>query len=185
MKGEWVPAMVEEARKYGLRVTGHVPAFSTANQMTVAGYDELTHINQVVLGWVLEKDEYVRTLLRVTAMKRLQDLDMDDPRINETITAMLENNVAIDPTLAIFELFFNGRNGVPNPAIIALLAAALLATTSTLVLAKDSSYTYGTVWEAHGIKVKSGQFENYMDHLAAGWKQSYEMGKEEGYVVDY
>lgn len=66
-----------------------------------------------------------------------------------------------------------------------LLAAALLATTSTLVLAKDSSYTYGTVWEAHGIKVKSGQFENYMDHLAAGWKDSYEMGKEEGYVVNY
>ena len=65
------------------------------------------------------------------------------------------------------------------------LAAALLATTSTLVLAKDSSYSHGTVWEAHGIEVMSGQFENYMDHLAAGWKESYEMGKEEGYVVDY
>ncbi|MFQ3191714.1 MAG: imidazolonepropionase-like amidohydrolase [Paraglaciecola sp.] len=122
MKGEWVPAMVEEARKNGLRVTGHVPAFSTANQMIEAGYDELTHINQVVLGWVLEKDEDPRTLLRVTAMKRLQDLDMDDPRINETITAMLENNVAIDPTLAIFELFFNGRNGVPNPAMADFVA---------------------------------------------------------------
>jgi hypothetical protein len=66
-----------------------------------------------------------------------------------------------------------------------LFAAALLATTPTLVLAKDSRYTYGTVRETHGIKVKSGQFKNYMDHLAAGWKQSYEMGKEEGYVVDY
>ena len=122
MKGEWVPAMVEEARKNGLRVTGHVPAFSTANQMIAAGYDELTHINQVVLGWVLKKHEDPRTLLRVTAMKRLQDLDMDDPRINETITAMLENNVAIDPTLAIFELFFNGRNGVPNPAMADFVA---------------------------------------------------------------
>ncbi len=66
-----------------------------------------------------------------------------------------------------------------------LLTAALLTSTSSVVLANDSSYSYGTVWEAHGIKVKSGQFENYMDHLAAGWKQSYEMGKDEGYVVDY
>ena len=122
MKGEWVPAMVEEAHKHGLRVTGHVPAFSTANQMIAAGYDELTHINQVVLGWVLEKDEDPRTLLRVTAMKRLQDLDLNDPRINQTITAMLENNVAIDPTLAIFELFFNGRNGMPNPAMADFVA---------------------------------------------------------------
>ena len=117
MKGEWVPAMVEEAEKQGLRVSGHVPAFSTANEMIAAGYDELTHINQVVLGWVLEEDEDPRTLLRVTAMKRLQDLDLDDPKIDETIQAMVENNVAIDPTLTIFELFFNGRNGEENPAM--------------------------------------------------------------------
>jgi len=117
MKGEWVRAMVEEAEKQGLRVSGHVPAFSTANEMIAAGYDELTHINQVVLGWVLEEDEDPRTLLRVTAMKRLKDLDLDDPKIDETIQAMVENNVAIDPTLTIFELFFNGRNGEENPAM--------------------------------------------------------------------
>lgn len=117
MDGDWVPAMVEEAEKQGLRVSGHVPAFSTANEMIAAGYDELTHINQVVLGWVLEDNEDPRTLLRVTAMKRLQGLDLDDPKIDETIQAMVENNVAIDPTLTIFELFFNGRNGEENPAM--------------------------------------------------------------------
>lgn len=37
--------MVEETHKHGLLVTDHVPAFSTANQMIVAGYDVLTHIN--------------------------------------------------------------------------------------------------------------------------------------------
>lgn len=117
MKGEWVPAMVEEAHKQGMRVTGHVPAFSTANEMIAAGYDEMTHINQIVLGWVLEEGEDPRTLLRVTAMKRLKDLDLDNPKIDETIQAMVDNNVAIDPTLTIFELFFNGRNGEMNPAM--------------------------------------------------------------------
>ncbi len=66
-----------------------------------------------------------------------------------------------------------------------LLTLSLFVLASTNVFAKDSSYTYGTVWEAHGIKVKSGQFENYMDHLASVWKESYELGKAEGYVVDY
>ena len=43
-------------------------AFSRANAMIEAGYDELTHINQVMLGWVLEADEDTRTLLRLTAL---------------------------------------------------------------------------------------------------------------------
>jgi hypothetical protein len=67
----------------------------------------------------------------------------------------------------------------------AVFAATVLVFASTAALAKDSSYSYGSVWEAHGIKVKSGQFENYMDHLANSWKQSYELGKSEGYVLDY
>lgn len=67
----------------------------------------------------------------------------------------------------------------------ALLTAAFMVTTSVSVIAQESSYTYGTIWEASSIKVKPGQFENYMDHLAGRWKQSYELGKEEGYVVDY
>ena len=45
---------------------------------------------------------------------------------------------------------------------------------STIALAQESSYTYGTVWEAHGIRVLPGQFENYMDHLAGSWKDVYE-----------
>ena len=38
MKGEWVPEMIKEARKLGLKVAGHVPAFSNADQMIEAGY---------------------------------------------------------------------------------------------------------------------------------------------------
>lgn len=67
----------------------------------------------------------------------------------------------------------------------ALIAAIFLATTSFSALAQESSYTYGTVWEASSIKVMPGQFENYMDHLAGAWKDAYEFGKKEGYVVDY
>lgn len=60
---EWAPALIEEAHRLGLRVSGHIPAFTDADAMIAAGYDELTHINQLMLGWVLEEGEDTRTLL--------------------------------------------------------------------------------------------------------------------------
>ena len=118
MKGEWVPAMIEEARKLGLRVAGHVPAFSNANQMIAAGYDEMTHINQVMLGWVLEEGEDTRTLLRLTALKRLPALNIDDDRVQATISAMADNATAIDPTLAIHEALLRSRNGEVQAGVV-------------------------------------------------------------------
>lgn len=67
----------------------------------------------------------------------------------------------------------------------ALIAAAFVASTSITATAQEPSYTYGSVWEAHGIKVMPGQFENYMDHLSSSWKNTNEMAKREGYIIDY
>lgn len=50
MNPAWAPELVEEAHRLGLRVAGHVPAFSNADAMIEAGFDELTHINQIMLG---------------------------------------------------------------------------------------------------------------------------------------
>lgn len=66
-----------------------------------------------------------------------------------------------------------------------LIAAAFLVSTSISATAQEASYSYGTVWEANSIKVHPGQFENYMDHLAGSWKESYDLAIKEGYVVDY
>ncbi len=118
MNPDWVPAMIEEAHANGLKVAGHVPAFSNADAMIAAGYDEMTHINQVMLGWVLEEGEDTRTLLRLTALKRLPSLDEDDPAIAATIDAMAANNVAIDPTLAIHENLLRSRNGTTAPGVV-------------------------------------------------------------------
>ncbi len=111
MRGEWVPAMVEAARANGLKVAGHVPAFSNADAMIAAGYDELTHINQLMLGWVLGPEEDTRTLLRLTALRRLPGLDLDSDAVQSTLAAMVAGGVAIDPTLAIHERLMLSRNG--------------------------------------------------------------------------
>ena len=118
MNPDWVPAMVAEAHANGLKVAGHVPAFSNADAMIAAGYDEMTHINQVMLGWVLDEGEDTRTLLRLTALRRLPALDMDDPKVTATIDAMVAGKVAIDPTLAIHEALLRSRNGAISPGTV-------------------------------------------------------------------
>jgi imidazolonepropionase-like amidohydrolase len=117
MNPAWVPAMVEEAHRLGMRVTGHVPAFASADQMLEAGYDELTHINQFALGWVIGPGEDTRTLFRLTALKRLPTLDLNSAKVQHTIDLMVKGHKTIDPTLGIHEnLVFNQDGKVPPGA---------------------------------------------------------------------
>ncbi|MDC8832234.1 amidohydrolase family protein [Alteromonas gilva] len=118
MNGDWIADIVEEAHRLGLRVAGHVPAFYRADQMIEAGYDELTHINQIMLGWVLEADEDTRTLFRITGMKRFVDLDLSGAKAQRTLDLMVKNNIAHDPTAVIHEYAMTGRNGITNNAVL-------------------------------------------------------------------
>jgi imidazolonepropionase-like amidohydrolase len=118
MNPDWVPAMIARARQRGLRVAGHVPAFTNANAMIAAGYDEMTHINQIMLGWVLEEGEDTRQLLRLTALRRLPALDLESAPVQATLDAMVENGVAVDPTFAIHEALLLSRNGEISPGTV-------------------------------------------------------------------
>ena len=115
MRPEWAAELVAEAKKLGLRVAGHVPAFASADQMIAAGFDEITHANQLMLGWVLAPDEDTRTLFRFTAMKRFPDIDVKGEAVQSTIASMLANGVAHDPTMAIHEHGLTALDGEPAP----------------------------------------------------------------------
>ncbi|MFV3076888.1 amidohydrolase family protein [Niveispirillum fermenti] len=114
---EWVPVMAEEAHRLGMGVTGHIPAFTNADAMIRAGYDEVTHVNQVMLGWVLKPDEDTRTPLRLTAMARTGGLDLDGPAVRRTLASMVERGVAHDPTAVTLELLMLSRNRVACPCV--------------------------------------------------------------------
>jgi imidazolonepropionase-like amidohydrolase len=118
MNPAWVPAMVKEAHKLGMRVAGHVPAFASADQMIEAGYDEMTHINQFMLGWVIQPGEDTRTLFRLTALKRLPALDLNSPKVQHTIAMMMDGKKAIDPTLGIHEQLTQNRDGQVPPGAV-------------------------------------------------------------------
>ena len=118
MNPAWVPAMTKEAHLLGMRVAGHIPAFSNADAMIEAGYDEITHINQFSLGWVIQPTEDTRTLFRLTALKRLPSLDLQSAKVQHTIDLMAERKIAIDPTLGIHEKLTQNRDGKIPPGAV-------------------------------------------------------------------
>lgn len=118
MNPAWIPAMAKEAHLLGMRVAGHIPAFSNADAMIEAGYDEITHINQFSLGWVIGPGEDTRTLFRLTALKRLPALDLNSDKVQHTVNLMVEHKVAIDPTLGIHEQLLQRRDGKVPPGAV-------------------------------------------------------------------
>lgn len=111
----WVPAMIREARAQGLGVLGHVPAFTTTDAMIDAGYDEVTHINQLVLSWVIKPEEDTRTLFRLTGLKRLPKLDLNSAPVQATLKRLQDRKVALDPTFVILEELTLNRTGAVPP----------------------------------------------------------------------
>jgi imidazolonepropionase-like amidohydrolase len=113
---DWVPAMAKEAHLLGMRVAGHIPAFATTDQMIEAGYDEITHIDKFMYGWVMQPSEDTRAISqRLVITKRLPDLDLQSAKVQHTISMMADRHLAIDPTLAIHEWLFLSRNGQIPP----------------------------------------------------------------------
>jgi hypothetical protein len=78
----------------------------------------MTHINQFMLGWVMQPGEDTRTLFRLTALKRLPALDLNSARVQHTIRMMVDGHKAIDPTLGIHEQLTQNRDGQVPPGAV-------------------------------------------------------------------
>ena len=112
MNPGWVAPIAAEAHRLGLRVSGHVPAFMSPDRAIHDGYDEINHVNQLVLGWLLEPQEDTRTPLRLTALgERAHDLDLASGRVRATVELMKTHGTALDTTLVTLERLMLSRAG--------------------------------------------------------------------------
>jgi imidazolonepropionase-like amidohydrolase len=124
IKPELAPVLIRMAHEKGLRVSGHVPAFMTAEQFVRAGADELQHINFVFLNFFDDVKD-TRTPARFTTVaERAATLDLASPRVQAFAQLLKERGVVVDPTVAVFESMFTDRPGVV-PAGFAPIAARL------------------------------------------------------------
>jgi hypothetical protein len=114
---QWVEPVAAHAHARGMRVSGHIPAFMKAEEAVAAGYDEIQHINQVLLNFVVGPKDDTRTLARFTLIAdKIHDLDLDSKEVHQFIDALKERDVVIDTTVAIFESMFTQMQGEPNPS---------------------------------------------------------------------
>ena len=114
MNPAWMAAVGERAHAHGMRLIGHIPAFTNADAMIDAGFDEVTHVNQLMLGWLLDPSEDTRTPLRLTGMARGATLDLSSEKVQSTVRRMQENDTALDPTAVILERLMLSRAGTVN-----------------------------------------------------------------------
>jgi len=119
---EWVAPIAERAHAHGMRLSGHIPAFMSAEQAVRAGYDEIQHINMVFLNFLAGDREDTREQIRFTLYgDEAGNLDLNSDEVEGFIALLKENNVVIDATAAIFETMLVHLPGDPDPTFAPIL----------------------------------------------------------------
>jgi imidazolonepropionase-like amidohydrolase len=120
VKPELVPAIIEEAHKAGRRVSGHIPAYMTASQCVKLGYDEIQHVNFLILNFFPDVKE-TQTRLRITEPARLAaDLDLGSSEVQGFIQLLKDHHTMVDPTMSIFEGQYTSKPGEVSPGYTAV-----------------------------------------------------------------
>ena len=105
------------AKERGMRVGGHIPAFMRAEEAVRAGFDEIQHINQVMLNFLVKKDDDTRTLLRFYLVgDNDNQIDLESGVVKDFIQLLVDRKTMIDPTMTAFEVFYLQRQGTANPS---------------------------------------------------------------------
>jgi len=113
---DWVPAIAERTHERGLRLSGHVPAFMSAEQAVNAGYDEIQHINMVFLNFLAGDREDTRQQIRFNLYgSDGGKLDLNSPEVEAFIELLKVHGTVIDPTAAIFQSMMTHLPGQPDP----------------------------------------------------------------------
>jgi imidazolonepropionase-like amidohydrolase len=118
MNPAWIAPGAAEAHKLGLHVHGHIPAGMRPLDAVRAGYDEITHLNFVVMQ-AMPQDvvDKANTAARVEGpAKYTKGVDWNSPEMRAFIAELKQRGTIIDPTLVIFESMLTMDGGTPAPA---------------------------------------------------------------------
>jgi len=91
-----------------------------AQDAVLQGYDEIQHINQVLLNFFVDEKTDTRTLQRFyLPAEKTADLDFDSKPVQDFIALLVAHRTVLDPTLATFE-FIHQRDGEMSPVVAAV-----------------------------------------------------------------
>ena len=119
MNPDWIAPAAAEAHRLGLSVSGHVPAGMRPLEAVRAGYDEITHLNFIMMQAmpqsVVDKSN---TAARFEGPAQYaKDVDLNSPEIQAFIAELKQRGTWVDPTIMIFEgNFMGGDKPALSPA---------------------------------------------------------------------
>jgi hypothetical protein len=119
----WVPAAAAAAHKQGLHVHGHIPVGMRPLEAINAGYDEITHINWVVMQGMPDSVlEVSNGIARFEGPGRYaRDLDLDGEAMKTMVSTMAARGIYSDPTMVAFEGLYVPENGELSPSYSAFV----------------------------------------------------------------
>ena len=171
-----VPAIIDEAHKNGLRVSGHIPAGMTADQCVRLGFDEIQHINFLVLNFFPEIKD-TNTITRLTKPGEITaGLDLNSAPVHDFIKLLQDHHTKLDLTLSVFEVQYLGRIGQIPPGyqtvanrLPAQVRRGLLTVGMTPPPGMDETYkkSFAKMLEFTGLLYRSGlSIEDGTDSMA-------------------
>lgn len=108
---DWVKPLATRAHERGLKVCGHVPSFMTAERAVADGYDQVIHMNMIMLNFLGDTID-TRAMRRfITVAERAGSIDLNSPEVARFIALLKQHKTVIDPTMAIFEAMFINEPG--------------------------------------------------------------------------
>jgi hypothetical protein len=115
---DWVAPTALEAHHLGLHVHGHVPAGMRPLDAIHAGYEEITHINFVMMQFM--PDSVVNasnTSERHYGPARYApDLELESAQVHTYIDELARRHIVVDPTMVTFEKLLSAEQGKLTPA---------------------------------------------------------------------
>ena len=114
----WLPAAIREAHKLGLHVHGHIPVGIRPMDAINDGYDEITHINWVMMQAM--PDDVIKVsngIMRFEGPGRYaKDTSIEDAQLELIVRTMASKHIYNDPTMVAFEGLFVPENGDLSPS---------------------------------------------------------------------
>lgn len=118
MNPDWIAPAAAEAKRLGLNVLGHVPATMRPSEAVQAGYDEVTHLNFIMMEALPQSVvDISNTAARFEGpAEYAKDVDLDGEVMESFVALLKERGTWVDPTIMIFEGSFTYTDPQLAPA---------------------------------------------------------------------
>ncbi len=111
MDPTWVKQLATYIHSKNMRLSGHIPAFMSAEQAVDAGFDEIQHINMLFLNFFGGDQLDTRKQLRFSLFgEKASELDLSSKPVQTFIKKLSDKNIEVDLTVSTFRSLLLKRN---------------------------------------------------------------------------